>query len=118
MTIIMKCKDICKEYGDKIIFKNINLDIKLGEKIGIVGENGSGKTTLANIIANQIEATCGEIMWYKQGVEIGYMKQATDYNDLESHLSGGERTKTLLKRVLYGNYNFLILDEPTNHLDY
>ena len=37
MTVIMKCKDISKEYGDKVILKNINLDLKLGEKVGIVG---------------------------------------------------------------------------------
>ena len=45
MTVIMKCKDISKEYGAKVILKNINLDLKLGEKVGIVGENGADKTT-------------------------------------------------------------------------
>lgn len=118
MTVIMKCKDISKEYGDKVILKNINLDLKLGEKVGIVGENGAGKTTLVNIITGNSVATSGEVIWYKEGIKIGYMKQATDYTNLQSHLSGGERTKALLKSILYGDFNLLVLDEPTNHLDY
>ena len=118
MTVIMKCKDISKEYGDKVILKNINLDLKLGEKVGIVGENGADKTTLVNIITGNSVATSGEVIWYKEGIKIGYMKQATDYTNLQSSLSGGERTKALLKSIIYGDFNLLILDEPTNHLDY
>ena len=118
MTVIMKCKDISKEYGDKVILKNINLDLKLGEKVGIVGENGAGKTTLVNIITGNSVATSGEVIWYKEGIKVGYMKQATDYTNLQSSLSGGERTKALLKSIIYGDFNLLILDEPTNHLDY
>lgn len=118
MTVIMKCKDIRKEYGDKVILKNINLDLKLGEKVGMVGENGAGKTTLVNIITGNSVATSGDVIWYKDGIKIGYMKQATDYTNLQSHLSGGERTKALLKSILYGDFNLLVLDEPTNHLDY
>ena len=87
MTVIMKCKDISKEYGDKVILKNINLDLKLGEKVGIVGENGADKTTLVNIITGNSVATSGEVIWYKEGIKIGYMKQATDYTNLQSHLS-------------------------------
>ena len=118
MTVIMKCKDISKEYGDKVILKNINLDLKLGEKVGIVGENGADKTTLVNIITGNSVATSGEVIWYKEGIKVGYMKQATDYTNLQSSLSGGERTKALLKSIIYGDFNLLILDEPTNHLDY
>ena len=118
MTVIMKCKDISKEYGDKVILKNINLDLKLGEKVGIVGENGADKTTLVNIITGNSVATSGEVIWYKEGIKVGYMKQATDNTNLQSSLSGGERTKALLKSILYGDFNLLVLDEPTNHLDY
>lgn len=118
MTVLMKSKNLSKEYGENVIFNKIDFKIKLGETIGIVGSNGTGKTTLANIICGKIEPTSGEIIWYKNNVKIGYMKQATEYEDLESTLSGGEKTKKLLNDVIHRDYNFLVLDEPTNHLDY
>ena len=118
MTVLMESKNLSKEYGDNVIFNKIDFKIKLGEIIGIVGSNGAGKTTLANIICGEIEPTSGEIVWYKNNVNIGYMKQATEYEDVESTLSGGEKTKKLLNDVLHRDYNFLVLDEPTNHLDY
>jgi len=74
MTVLMESKNISKEYGDSVILDNINIKIKLGEKLGIVGGNGMGKTTLANIICGKTEATSGEIIWYKNNVNIGYMK--------------------------------------------
>lgn len=118
MTVLMESKNISKEYGENVILDNINIKIKLGEKLGIVGCNGMGKTTLANIICGKIQSTSGEIVWYKDNVKIGYMKQATDYEEMEGTLSGGEKTKKLLNQVLHKNYNLLVLDEPTNHLDY
>lgn len=118
MTVLMESKNLSKEYGENVIFNKRDFKIKLGETIGIVGSNGTGKTTLANIICGKIEPTSGEIIWYKNNVKIGYMKQATEYEDLESTLSGGEKTKKLLNDVIHRDYNFLVLDEPTNHLDY
>ncbi len=118
MTVLLQCKNITKEYGDTTILKNINMNITLGEKIGIVGNNGAGKTTLANILVGKLEATSGEVIGYKGGIQVGYMQQATDYTDMKSTLSGGEKTKALLTEVLYSRCDMLILDEPTNHLDY
>lgn len=118
MAVLIECKNINKEYGDTSILKNINFDIDLGEKVGIVGSNGMGKTTLANIIAGRSEATSGDVIWHKNGIKIGYMKQATDYIEINNTLSGGEKTKKLLNEIFYGTYDVLLLDEPTNHLDY
>lgn len=118
MTVLIECKNINKEYGDTSILKNINFDIDLGEKVGIFGSNGMGKTTLANIIAGIIEATSGDVIWHKNEIKIGYMKQATDYVEINNTLSGGEKTKKLLNEIFYGTYDVLLLDEPTNHLDY
>ena len=108
MTVLMESKNLSKEYGENVIFNKIDFKIKLGETIGIVGSNGTGKTTLANIICGKIEPTSGEIIWYKNNVKIGYMKQATEYEDLESTLSGGEKTKKLLNDVIHRDYNFLV----------
>lgn len=118
MTAILQGKHISKEFGDKVILNDINFEIELGKKIGIVGSNGAGKTTLADMITNTIKPTSGQLLWQYNGMDIGYMKQATEYLDLEQTLSGGERTKKLLTQLLYSKKDFLVLDEPTNHLDY
>lgn len=118
MSIVLECKNICKEYGDKIILNNINLKFNSNERVGIVGSNGCGKTTLANIISNEIEVTKGSVEYYLSCTKIGYMKQSIENKDLKSTLSGGEKTKKKLIKILFGNYNVLLLDEPSNHLDY
>lgn len=117
MTAILQGKHISKEFGDKVILNDINFEIESGKKIGIVGSNGAGKTTLADMITNTIKPTSGQLLWQYNGMDIGYMKQATEYLDLEETLSGGERTKKLLTQLLYSKKDFLVLDEPTNHLD-
>lgn len=118
MTAILQGKHISKEFGDKVILNDINFEIESGKKIGIVGSNGAGKTTLADIITNTVKPTSGQLLCQYSGMDIGYMKQATEYLDLEQTLSGGERTKKLLTQLLYSKKDFLVLDEPTNHLDY
>lgn len=118
MAIVLECKKISKEYGDKQILKEINLEIYQGQKVGIVGINGAGKTTLANILMGQLEPTSGQLIWQNDALRIGYMKQVIDSPELKATLSGGEKTKALLTEMLYSKYNVLILDEPTNHLDY
>ncbi len=118
MTAILQGKHIYKEYGDKIILNNLSFEIEAGKKIGIVGANGAGKTTLANIITGTIKPTSGQLIWQYSGMDIGYMKQATEYLNVGENLSGGERTKKLLTQLLYSKKDFLVLDEPTNHLDY
>jgi ABC-type branched-subunit amino acid transport system ATPase component len=71
---------------DKNIFTNLNFDIKLGDKIGIVGESGIGKTTLVNLISGLLEPTKGSIL--SDGIDvhknikswqsnIGYIYQST-----------------------------------------
>lgn len=62
MTILLECKNVTKEYGDVVILDKVNLNIKFGEKIALVGTNGTGKTTLANIIYGNEEAE-GSIVW-------------------------------------------------------
>ena len=118
MTAILQGKHISKEFGDKVILNDINFEIESGKKIGIVGSNGAGKTTLADIITNTVKPTSGQLLCQYSGMDIGYMKQDTEYLDLEQTLSGGERTKKLLTQLLYSKKDFLVLDEPTNHLDY
>jgi nitrate/nitrite transport system ATP-binding protein len=65
-TPLLELKQVCKSYGtgqDKVsVLRDINLDIKAGEFIAIVGFSGSGKTTLVSTIAGLIEADSGDVL--------------------------------------------------------
>ena len=65
---LIELKNVCKSYGETSILKNLNLSVKEGEFIAIVGFSGSGKTTLISTIAGLIQADSGEVL--KQGVAI------------------------------------------------
>lgn len=55
-------KDVCKQFGEHIIFKNLNMEIEDGEFIALIGASGSGKTTLLNMIGAIEPVTSGEII--------------------------------------------------------
>lgn len=147
MAILLSCREVAKDFGEKSVLKNVNFDIATGERVGLVGCNGAGKTTLVNIIAGEIEADGGTLLWHTKSVNIGYLRQESayvrsrlceesikDYLHTSSqlslkkvyewdevrlkHLSSGEKTKLALAQIWSMNPDFLILDEPTNHLDY
>ncbi|MCX7103515.1 MAG: ABC transporter ATP-binding protein, partial [Methylobacter sp.] len=65
---LLELKSVCKSYGENSILNNINLSIKAGEFVAIVGFSGSGKTTLISTIAGLIQADSGEVL--KQGMPI------------------------------------------------
>lgn len=151
--IVLTGKELTKAYGDHVVLKGIQLDIKRGEKIAFVGKNGEGKSTLVKMIMNEIPFE-GELK-IGHNVNIGYFAQnQADLLDPEvtvldtvdrvaegeirkkirdilgaflfsgeevdkkvKVLSGGERTRLAMVRLLLEPYNLLILDEPTNHLD-
>lgn len=76
---ILSLKEIKKIYGERTILKNINMEIKSADRIGLIGYNGTGKTTLANIMTGLIQADKGNIMFGKESVSIGYLRQSIEY---------------------------------------
>ena len=152
--INIELRGICKSYGLKTIFNNVDFEVNRGEKIAFVGPNGAGKTTLAKIIAGVIDFNSGErilghntiISYYAQDVadnldpdkdiietveEIAENKTIGQIRSLLGSflfsgddvfkpirvLSGGEKSRVALAKILLTKANFIILDEPTNHLD-
>ncbi|MBO4235258.1 MAG: ABC-F family ATP-binding cassette domain-containing protein [Firmicutes bacterium] len=139
--------------GKNALFKNVDFDIKRGERICIVGANGIGKTTLLRTLIGEIPEISGYIR-HGHNLEFGYYDQGQQlltnsntvideihnehrlYTDGEirnilgrflfrgdmvfrnvGDLSGGEKARLSLLKLMMSGANFLVLDEPTNHLD-
>ncbi|WP_080443301.1 ATP-binding cassette domain-containing protein [Clostridium botulinum] len=66
MAILLNAIGICKDFGEKTILNNVNFDLTLGERVGLVGLNGAGKSTLANIIYGNIKPDKENLFWYKK----------------------------------------------------
>ncbi len=75
-------ENISKQYGEKTLFNNINLQINQGQKVALVAKNGSGKTTLLRVIAG-IEPSDGATsrIIIKKGASIGWLPQDPDFSD-------------------------------------
>ena len=150
---VLTIEGLSKSFGDKALFRNLNVQIKRGEVVGLLGANGTGKTTLLKIINRQLRADSGKIR-YGSKVSIGYYDQeqhvlddsktifdeisdaypkltntrirnvlaaflftGEDVFQVIGTLSGGEKGRVSLAKLMLSNANFIILDEPTNHLD-
>lgn len=140
-------------FGEKKLFSNVNLHIRRGERVFLIGPNGCGKTSFFKTILGIYQPTEGEIR-FGAGIDVGYYDQIQANLNLDktvideiwdayprmtqtevrnalavflfrgedvfkpvSALSGGERARVLLLRLMLSQDNFLLLDEPTNHLD-
>lgn len=152
--VVLETELLNKNYGEKIVLKEVNILIEKGEKVAFVGKNGEGKSTLSKIIVGEIESS-GGVCRLGHAVSIGYFAQNQaalldgektvfetidevavgdvrtrirnilgsflfDENDIEKKvkvLSGGEKTRLALAKLLLEPVNLLVLDEPTNHLD-
>ena len=150
---VLQLRDISMGYGERILFKDLNLDIYRGEKVALIGANGIGKSTLFKIIMNEITPLSGDIK-FGTNVNVSYFHQEQKTLNLDntiideiwednkqltqtslrtmlgaflfegeevfkkiSTLSGGERARVAILKLILSNSNLLLLDEPTNHLD-
>lgn len=150
---VLICKNLAKAFDDKQLFKDVDIHIRKGERVFIIGGNGCGKTTLFRILTGKTPMDSGEYD-YGANVEIGYFDQMQQNLDLSktaldevwdtfqnmtqtevrsalasflfkgdevfkplSKMSGGERARVSLLKLMLKGSNFLLLDEPTNHLD-
>ena len=150
---VLDIQGLSKSYGDKLVFKGLDVLLSRGEKIALLGPNGVGKSTLIKCITKEIDFE-GEIE-LGHNVSIGYFAQDSaetldgektvfetidviakgekrkdirailgaflfsgeDVDKQVKVLSGGERTRLAICKLLFADFNLLIMDEPTNHLD-
>lgn len=178
-------ENVSRSYGEKVLFKNVNLSISKGERIALVAKNGSGKSTLLRVIAG-MEGTEGENakVFISKEIRTAFLNQdplfdkgitvieavfdsvnpvvlavrdheralqtedavalensvsrlddlkawdaearikeildklkIRDFNQVVDEMSGGQKKRLALAKILIDEPDFLILDEPTNHLD-
>ena len=144
---LLNIEHISKTYGEKVIFDDASAGIHEGEKIGIVGINGTGKTSLLRMVAGEETPDEGQLVqkngltiaWlpqnpqFPQGATVAsYARDKavewkvqsnltklgiTDEDAKIEELSGGQKRKVALAKVLAQDFDLLLLDEPTNHLD-
>ena len=72
--ILLQLGNVSKSYGTNTIFENLDLEVKSGETLGIVGKNGAGKSTLMKIMADELTYDSGTISMPKN-VSLGYLAQ-------------------------------------------
>lgn len=152
---VLRLKNISRTYGDRTIFRDVDLLVERGDKIAVIGPNGSGKSTLMRLMAGVDEPSAGSVS-VGHNVRRSYFEQhqaelldldhsvydevmrsvpkgwtVTDVRNLLGRflftgddvrkpievLSGGERSRVALVKMLLEPANTLLLDEPTNHLD-
>lgn len=154
---LISAKNITKSYGDKVLFKGVDILLSPGTRLGILGRNGTGKTTLLKILAGQTAPDLGtikradnlKIVYFDQLRErippeitlkeaLAPHRDTVNYHGQEIHvngwakkflfsperlvlpvgvLSGGERARILIARLMLEPADVLFLDEPTNDLD-
>jgi len=72
--LAVEAKHLCKSWGEKNLFRNLDLTIEAGEKVAIIGPNGVGKTTLLRCLAGNLQADAGSVKWAEKAAP-GYWPQ-------------------------------------------
>jgi len=151
---VIRLSHVRKAYGHNVVYRDLNLTLRRGDRVAFIGHNGAGKTTLLRILAGVLPFEQGErslglnvaLAYYAQhqlellspGNSIlselrtvsadqsdtelrtilgGFLFRGDDVHKKVAVLSGGEKSRLALAKMLVQRANLLLMDEPTNHLD-
>lgn len=144
---MIKVKNLTKYILGETLFKDVNFVLDKNDKIGFIGPNGCGKSTLFKIIMGETDYDSGEIKienekigYLPQDLIFGSQITISEFLNIKdsakinkilkeakltnipydfkiSKLSGGQKTRLAVLKILASKPTFLLFDEPTNHLD-
>jgi len=146
-VIMLLIKNLTKYIGHEVLWDNLNFTWQKGDRVGLIGVNGCGKSTLLKVIIDLEKADEGSVItknerlgYLAQELEVDQKTTVSDYLNLDNDyrgyktllevgledldilaevdkLSGGQKTKLSLAKLLIEKPTILLMDEPTNHLD-
>ena len=116
VTPYLLVEHLSKSVGSEVLFSDISFAVNKGQRIALIARNGIGKSTLMDILMGRTDYDSGKITW-RNDLKVKYLPQLLPAIEGEEHLSGGQRKRLALQRVLDDEPDMLLLDEPTNHLD-
>jgi energy-dependent translational throttle protein EttA len=141
---VVEADGVRKGYGERLLIEDLSFTLPPAGIVGVIGPNGAGKTTLLRMITGEEEPDSGALR-LGESVELAYVDQSRDALAPENavweevggdrayaarfnfkgadqqkkvgSLSGGERNRVHLAKLLRREANLILLDEPTNDLD-